>query len=37
MDLCLAAEQHTGTRVLKKWWEKECLDLGGMWMAAWDG
>ena len=30
MDLFLAAEQCLGTRVLKRWWQKECLDMEGM-------
>ena len=35
IDLCLEAEQLTGTRVSKRWWKKESLDLERMWMAAW--
>ena len=36
MDLCLAAERHTGSLVAKWWWEQEGLDLEGMRMAAWE-
>ena len=30
MDLCLVEEQCLGTRVLERWWEKECMDMQGM-------
>ena len=29
MYLCLEAERRPGTRVFKKWWEKDVLDLEG--------
>ena len=29
MDLCLAAEQHPGMRVSKRWWEQEVFYLEG--------
>ena len=35
MELCLAAERRPGSRVTKKWWEKDGLDVEGMWTAAW--
>ena len=31
MDLCLEAKRHPGTRVSKRWWDQEVLDLVGMW------
>ena len=34
MDLCLAAERRPGSRVAKRWWEQEGLDLDGMQMEA---
>ena len=34
IDLCLAAERRTGSRVTKRWIEKEVLDLEGMQTAA---
>ena len=34
MDLCLAAKRRPGPRVAMRWWEKEGLDLEGMWTAA---
>ena len=30
MDLCLAAERRTGSRVDKQWWEQDGMDLEGM-------
>ena len=27
MDMCLVAEQRLGTRVPKRWWEQEFMDL----------
>ena len=30
MDLCLAAEQRPGSRVAKRWWEQDGLDLDRM-------
>ena len=30
MDLFLAAEQQTSTRVSNRWWEKKFLELEGM-------
>ena len=35
MDLGLAAEHCTGSRVFKRWWEQHCLDLDEIRMAAW--
>ena len=36
MDLCLALEQGPGSRVTKRWWEKDGLDVEGMQMVAWE-
>ena len=30
MDLCLAEEWRTGSRVDRQWWDQEVLDLVGM-------
>ena len=35
MDLCLAVEHRTGSRVAKQWWEQDSLDLEGMRTEAW--
>ena len=35
MDMCLVAEQRLGTRVPKRWWEQESLELERIRMAAW--
>ena len=34
MDLCMAEERRPGTRVSRRWWEKERLELEGMRTAA---
>ena len=34
IDLCLAAEQRPRSRVAKRWWDQDVLDLEGMWTAA---
>ena len=34
MDLCLAEKRRPGTRVARKWWEQEDLDLEGMRTAS---
>ena len=31
MDLCKEAEQRTGERFSKWWWEKEGINLDGEW------
>ena len=36
MDLCLAAEWRPGSRVAKRWWEQDGLDLEEMRTAAWE-
>ena len=36
MYLCMAAEQRPGSRMAKRWWEQDGLDLEGMWTAAWE-
>ena len=36
IDLCLVEKQRPETRVAMWWWEKEGLDLEGMWMVAWE-
>ena len=30
IDLCLATERHPWSRVVKRWWDQEGLDLEGM-------
>ena len=30
MDLCLAAEQKSGLRLSRRWWEHPALDILGM-------
>ena len=30
MDLCLAAEQKSGMRLYRQWWEKPALDILGI-------
>ena len=38
IDLFLAAYRHLGTRVSKRWWEKELLELGGFgWIGRRNG
>ena len=34
MDLSMAVERRPGSRVAKRWWEKDILDLERMWTAA---
>ena len=34
MDLCLALEQSLGSRVAKRWWFQDGLDLEGMRASA---
>ena len=34
LDLCLAAKGRPGPRVATRWWEKEGLDLEGMWKVT---
>ena len=36
MDLCMAAERRLGTRVSKRWWDQEGLELEVIWTAAWE-
>ena len=36
MDLCLVAERRMGSRVKKRWWEQDGLDVKGMQTAAWE-
>ena len=33
MDLCLAVERRTGSRVTNQWWEQDGLDVDEMWMV----
>ena len=33
MDLYLAAERRMGSRMPKRWWEQDGLDVEVMWMA----
>ena len=35
MDLCLEVDRRPGSRVAKRWWDQEGLELGGMQTAAW--
>ena len=30
VDLCLAAERMPGSRVTKRWWDQDVLDVEGM-------
>ena len=34
LDLCEEAVQWTGTRVSKRWWKQEGLDLVGAWVKS---
>ena len=34
VDMCLAAERRPGSRVAKRWWEQDGLDLEGMQTAV---
>ena len=36
MDLCLEKYQRPGSRVAKRWWGQDILDLEGMRTAAWE-
>ena len=36
MDLCMAVERRMGSQESKMCWEHDCLDLEGMWTAAWE-
>ena len=36
MDLCLAAARRTGSRVSKRWWDQDRLDLEGMRTEDWE-
>ena len=36
MDLCLAVERRTGSRVFRRWWEQDIMYLEGMQMADWE-
>ena len=33
MDLCMAAEQRPGSRVTKRWWDQDVMDVVGVWTA----
>ena len=35
MDLCMAVEGRTWTRVSKWWWEQYGVDVEGMWTVVW--
>ena len=35
IDLCLAEEQRPGSKVSKRWWDMEVLDMLGMRAADW--
>ena len=34
MDLCLAEDRRLGSRVIKRWWEKDRFDVEGTWKVA---
>ena len=34
MELCMTSEKHPGTRVSKRWWDQECLELEDIWTSA---
>ena len=36
MDLCLAVERSTGSKVAKKWLDQDVLDVEGMRTASWE-
>ena len=36
MDLFMMVERRLGSRVDKRWWEQDGLELDGMWVEAWD-
>ena len=36
MDLCLVAEGRPGSRVTKRWWDQDRLDMEGRRTASWE-
>ena len=37
MDLCMYAERRTGTRVSKRWWDQDRVDVEGVHKADQEG